>query len=220
MTAEPAGGQRLLILGAGRFAPEVADLAESDGRYQVVACIEGLDRARVGQTIAGLPILWDQEIADLAPSHRVVCAVGSSDRRPWIEQIAALGFEFATIRHASAQLSPRSGIGPGSIVSAGVVVAAGARLGQHVILNRGSLIGHDVVVGDYATVGPGANIGGSTVIGAGAFIGMGAVVVNGLEIGADATIGAGALVTRDVPARTQVFAARARVITGGGQPSV
>ncbi len=217
MTAERAGKDRLLILGAGRFAPEVADLAESDGRYEVVAYVEGRDRAKVGQTMAGLPILWDREIADLAGSHRVVCAVGSRDRRPWIEQVAALGFEFATIRHASAQLSPRSAIGPGSIISAGVVVAAGARLGQHVILNRGSLIGHHAVVGDYATVCPGANIGGSTVIGAGAFIGMGAVVVNGLAIGADAMVGAGALVAREVPERAQVSASRARVVKAIGE---
>lgn len=215
MIAEPASRPRLLILGAGSFGPEVAALAECDGRYEAVAYVESLDRSKVGQTMAGLPIVWDDEIVDLAHTHLVVCALGSTQRRQWIERVAALGFDFATIQHPSAQVLRGSTIGKGSIIGAGVVVAAGTRIGEHVIVNRGSLVGHHVTVGDYVTISPGANIGGSTRIGSQTFIGMGAILLNNLTIGAGATVGAAALVSQELPEGAQVLGRPARISTRG-----
>lgn len=215
MGAEAASRLRLLILGAGGFGPEVAALAECDGRYQPVAYVESLDRSKVGQTMAGLPVIWDDEIVDLARTHLVVCALGTTQRRQWIERVAALGFDFATIRHPSVQVLRGSIIGKGSIIGAGVVLAADARIGDHVVVNRGSLVGHHVTVGDYVTISPGANIGGSTSIGSQTFIGMGAIVLNNLTIGAGATVGAGALISRDLPEGAHALGRPARVSTRG-----
>lgn len=202
----------LLILGAGSFAQEVAALVACDGRHQAVAFVEGLDRAKIGGSLCGLPIVGDDETAALAPSHLAVGAMGTTRRRRWIEQVAARGFGFATIRHPSAQLLPGCEIGPGSILSAAVVVAAGARLGAHVIANRGTLIGHHAVIDDFATISPGVNIGGSSTIGAQAFLGMGAIVLNNLTIGTGAVVGAGAVVMADVPDRAMVVGCPARIV--------
>jgi sugar O-acyltransferase (sialic acid O-acetyltransferase NeuD family) len=212
MNAEGASRGRLLILGAGSFGQEVAALTESDGRHEVVAFVESLDRSKIGRSLDGLPIIGHDDIAALAPTHLAVCALGTTRRRRWIEQVAALGFGFAIIRHASAQLLRGCDIGKGSVVSAGAVVAAGAQIGAHVIVNRGTLIGHHASIGDYVTIAPGVNIGGSTAIGAQTFLGMGAIVLNNLTVGAGAIVGAGAVVTRDVPERTQVVGCPAHII--------
>jgi acetyltransferase EpsM len=202
---------RLVILGTSLFVPEVTDLAEDTGRYEVSAFIENWDRARTRQPFLGRPVIWIDDAAPLAATHQAVCGLGTAHRKPFIQQVAALGFRFARIEHPGARLSSTSSIGAGSVLSAGVIVAAHSRLGCHVIVNRGALIGHDTTVHDYVTISPGANVAGAVTIGEGAYIGMGAIVLDHLTIGAHSVVGAGAVVTRDVPERVQVMGMPARV---------
>ena len=87
----------------------------------------------------------------------------------------------------------------------GVVVAAGAMLGPHVVAGRHVHIGQAanlirVSLADYATVSPGAVVCGDVTVGEGATIGAGAVVSNLCTIGDYATIGAGAV----LPPRTVI----------------
>jgi len=203
--------EKLAILGRGLFALEVVDLVEETGRYEVTAFIENWDREETRQSLLGRPIIWIDETASLASTHKAVCALGTTHRQGFIEQAAAIGFEFATIIHPSVRLSSKSSVGEGSILSVGVVVAAHTTVGRHVIINRGSLIGHHTTIHDYVTISPGANIAGSVTIGEGTYVGIGAIVLDHRTIGAHAVIGAGAVVTRDVPDRVQVMGIPARI---------
>ena len=203
--------EKLAILGRGLFALEVVDLVEETGRYEVTAFIENWDREETRQSLLGRPIIWIDETASLASTHKAVCALGTTHRQGFIEQAAAIGFEFATIIHPSVRLSSKSSVGEGSILSVGVVVAAYTTVGRHVIINRGSLIGHHTTIHDYVTISPGANIAGSVTIGDGTYVGIGAIVLDHRTIGAHAVIGAGAVVTRDVPDRVQVMGIPARI---------
>jgi sugar O-acyltransferase (sialic acid O-acetyltransferase NeuD family) len=203
--------EKLAILGRGLFALEVVDLVEETGRYEVTAFIENWDREETRQSLLGRPIIWIDETASLASTHKAVCALGTTHRQGFIEQAAAIGFEFATIIHPSVRLSSKSSVGEGSILSVGVVVAAYTTVGRHVIINRGSLIGHHTTIHDYVTISPGANIAGSVTIGEGTYVGIGAIVLDHRTIGAHAVIGAGAVVTRDVPDRVQVMGIPARI---------
>lgn len=211
-TGRPPQRQWLLVLGAGSFAEEVADLAEATGQFEVKAFVEGQDRARVGKALGGLPIRWVEDIGDAAATHHAVAAMGTTHRHAFIEQVVKLGFSFATIIHPSAQLSRTSRPGTGAIVGPNAVMAAHTSLGKHVIVNRGCLIGHHTAIGNYCTLAPGANIGGGVTIGTGTFVGIGAVVCNNLKIGAGAVIGGGAVVHRDVPDRVQVLGVPARIV--------
>ena len=206
------GRSQLAVLGTSLFAPEVVDLIDESGQFDVSAFIENHDRTKVGTPFLGRPVVWIDEAAPLAGTHRAVCALGTTHRRAFIEQVAGLGFEFATVRHPASRVSATSRIGDGSIVSVGVIVAAHTRIGQHVILNRAVLVGHDTTIHDYSTVSPGANIAGGVTIGEQAYIGMGAIVVDRVTIGRQAFVAAGSVVTRDVPDRTHVAGMPARTV--------
>jgi sugar O-acyltransferase (sialic acid O-acetyltransferase NeuD family) len=203
--------QRLIILGTRAYAEEVADLAADTGQFELVGFGENWERERAGGDLLGRPIVWVDDLAAMARDTQAVCAIGTTQRWQFVEAVRAMGFEFARLRHPSARLSETSTIGPGSILSTGVIVAAHTRLGAHVIVNRGSLIGHHTEIADYVTVSPGANIAGRVHIGTKSYIGMGAIVLDGITIGERALVGAGALVTKDVPDRVQVMGVPARI---------
>jgi len=211
MQDQESNREKLVILGTSLFAPEVLDLIEDTGKYEVIAFVENWDRGKTQQSLLGLPIIWIDDAASLADTHKAVCSLGTTHRRRFIQQAAALGFRFATIIHPSARLSKRSSVGEGSVLGAGVIIASHTKVGNHVIINRGSLIGHDTVIGDYVTISPGSNIAGRVSIGEGAYVSIGAIVLDRVTIGSHSVIGAGAVVTKDVAERVQVMGVPARV---------
>jgi acetyltransferase EpsM len=211
MSAGP-GRQRLAILGAGSFAEEVADLVSEMPQHELVAFVEGTDRSRCAERLAGLPVVWIDDVAELASSCRAVCAVGTPRRKGFIRRAAARGLDFATVVHPSARVSRTATLGPGTIVSAGSIIGAHTTIGEHVIINRGCLIGHHTAIGDCTTISPGANIAGRVRVGGGCYVGMGAIILDGLAIGRDTVVGAGAVVTRDVPDDVRVVGVPARAV--------
>jgi sugar O-acyltransferase (sialic acid O-acetyltransferase NeuD family) len=214
-TGPPPLERPLLICGTRTFAQEVADLASDIEGVRVVAFVENLDRGRCDDTIDGLPILWIDELSDLAADHVAVCALGTTKRTRFTAEVAERGVPFATLVHPTARVSSRTTVGEGAIVSAGVLVGAHSSIGSHVLLNRGALVGHHTSIGDHSSLMPGANVAGSCDIGERVFIGMGAVILNTVQVGSGAVIAAGAVVTRDVPEGTQVMGVPARVVRSG-----
>jgi sugar O-acyltransferase (sialic acid O-acetyltransferase NeuD family) len=208
-------GTQVVILGTHLFAEEVADLVEQVPDHELAAFCENWDRDRCAQPLLGRPVVWIDDLADLAADHLAVCAIGTTRRRGFVEQAAAAGIGFVTLRHPTATVFPSARIGEGCILGAGTVVAARTEVGRHTILNRGVLVGHHARVGDYVTLSPAANVAGATRIGDGVYVGMGAAVLDRLEIGAGSVIGAGAVVTRDMPAGVQALGVPARVVREG-----
>jgi sugar O-acyltransferase (sialic acid O-acetyltransferase NeuD family) len=205
----------LLILGARRFALEVADVVSEIPGVVVTGFVENMDPSRCLEPLAGLPVHWVEDLAAFSATHHAVCAFGSTTRRGFIDTAALMGMRFATLVHPHARWSSRSSAGPGTLIWPGVVVGAYTTLGEHVLVNRGALIGHHTELGDGITVGPGANIAGGCHIGRGAYVGMGAVVADSIRIGAGAVVAAGAVVTRDVPPHVMVAGAPAVVVKQG-----
>jgi acetyltransferase EpsM len=205
----------LVILGTHVFAEEVADIVAESPEYELAAFCENWDRDRTAQPLLGRPVVWIDDLGSLADGHEAVCAIGTNRRHEFVEQAAAAGMRFATLRHPSAVIAPSATLGQGAIVGAGVVVGAQTAIGLHAILNRGVLVGHHTRVGDYVTISPGANVAGAVEVGDGAYIAMGAVVLDRIAVGAHAVVGAGSVVTRDVPERVQVQGVPARVVKKG-----
>lgn len=204
--------QSILILGAGHFAEEIADLASQIPDWQVVGFVEGIDRQRCKELVDGLPVYWIEEIGSLAGSVKALCAVGSPRREAFIQQALAQGIQFTRLCHPRATISPSAELETGIIILPGAVIGAHTYLGQHVIVSRGALLGHHLQVGDYTTILPGANLAGLSTIGARCTIGIGAVVIENLNIGQDSFISAGSLVLKDVPEGVQVIGAPAQIL--------
>ena len=202
----------MAVLGTSLFAPEVVDVVDDTGLFDVAVFIENWDREKAGTALLDRPVVWIADAAPLAATHQALCSIGTTRRRGFIEDVEALGFRFATVVHPTARVSRRSCVGEGSVVNAGVIVAANTTIGRHVILNRGVLVGHDTTIHEYVTVSPGANIAGAVTIGQGAYIGMGAIVLDRIRVGEGAVVAAGAVVTKDVPARVQVMGMPARIV--------
>jgi len=204
--------QKLIILGAGLFAQEVADYVSKIEEYELIGFVEGIHREKCHETVLDLPVIWIDDISRLHDSCMGICAVGTPKRKEFIHQALSLGLKFVTIIHPGAQVSSTATLGQGTIVSPGAVVAAVTRIGSHVILNRGSLIGHHMEIGDYVTICPGANIAGGSKIGDSSYIGMGAVVIDGISVGNNSIVGAGSVVTKDIPSFVQVLGVPARIV--------
>lgn len=202
---------QLLILGAGRFAQDVADWAAEIPGVVPIGFYQD-EHANGPPTLDDLPIFSHAQLCEQFSSCQIVCAVGSPGRVAFIEKIAAWGAAFATLVHPTARISQKASLGPGTLVGPLANVAAHSRLGSHVILNRGASIAHHVAVEDYATIGPGAIIAGSASIGRGALIGAGAVVKDGVQVGTGATVGIGSVAVRDVKSETTVFGIPARLL--------
>jgi acetyltransferase EpsM len=202
----------LLVLGTRDFSFEIAELAEETGEYEVTAFVENLSRERCAETLEGRPIVWIDDTPELASTHLAICGLGTTRRRTFAEQAAALGLRFATIVHPTARVPSSAELGEGTIVSAGAMLGTRSRLGRHVFVNRGALVGHHTEIGDYSSVMPGANIAGFCRIEEGAYVAIGAVVVDRTTVGAGSTVGAGAVVTADVDPRVQVVGVPARVV--------
>jgi acetyltransferase EpsM len=200
----------LAILGTHTFAEEVADVVAQAGEHEVVAFVENWDRERVGRVLAGQPVIWVDELAEHAGEWSAVCAIGSPDRRAYIEQVAGLGVTFATVVHPSAVVAPSARLGAGCIVSPAAVIGAHTQVGEHVIVNRGVLVGHHTRIGSFVTLSPAANVAGCVEVGDGAYVGMGATVIDRRTVGAGALVAAGAVVVRDVPEGARVQGVPAR----------
>ena len=207
------GKEKLIILGAGLFAEEVADYISRNEDYELVGFVEGVDRRKCGGKLLDLPIIWIDDVSrpEESCSYKAVCAVGTTRRKHFIEQAINSGLEFTTLVHPTAQVSHTAELGKGTIISPGTIIAANTRIGCHVIVNRGCLIGHHVEIGDYVTISPGTNIAGRAKIGDLCYIGMGAIILDGISIGSHSVVGAGSVVTRDVPRSVQVLGMPARI---------
>lgn len=204
-------GLPVLILGSYAFAEEVDDLISDAREWQTAGFVENLDRSRCATKLLGKPIHWVDDLATVGGGHHLICAIGTTKRQSFIEQVAPFGLPFATLVHPSARLSATSRIGAGAIVSAGAIVAAQSEIGSHTILNRGVMIGHHTRIGSCVTVSPGANIGGKCVIEDGCYVAMGAIVLDGRRLGRGSVIAAGSVVTRDVPQNVLVMGSPARI---------
>jgi len=202
--------QQLLILGTGTFAQEIADVVGEIPGIEVAGLVELYDRARCEHPIAGFPVVWLDDLAQMSSGHQLIFGIGTTRRAAYLERLSQCSF--ATLVHRSAHVSGASTLGVGTFVSCSAIIGAHTKIGEHVTVNRAVLIGHHTNVGSFVLIGPGSNIAGNTTIGQGTYIGMGAIVLDHLTIGENSVIGAGAVVTKDVPANVQVVGVPARIV--------
>ena len=190
------------------------EAAELSGRT-VLGFLVSDEQFRTAVEHEGKPVFVPRDMPWSPREVSCIAGIVSTKRRVFIQEMLAHGFEFASVIHPTAVVSPRATIEAGTLVGAGVIISAHTRVGPHVILNRGANIAHDVRLCAYATVGPSAVIAGTVNVGTGSWIGVGAVIRNQLTIGEGAVVGAGAVVVKPVAPHTLVAGSPAAVMREG-----
>jgi len=209
----------ILVVGSSGHAKVAIDAIERGGAYRIAGLIDAFRQA--GETAFGYPVLGTEErvheIARAEGAEAGFVAIGDNWQRSRVvarilERLPE--FEFVTVAHPSAQVARGAALGRGSILMAGAIVNADARIGEFCIVNTGASLDHDSVMGDYSSLAPGATTGGRVRIGEFSAIGLGAKVIHGCAIGEHAVVGAGALVLSDLPGHCVAYGVPAEVVRG------
>lgn len=215
MTSHPHSiDNGILIVGAGGQGLVVADIllrACERGGHRPVGFLDD-NPDRVGSVVLGLPVLGPIDRHRDIPHDGIVVAIGDNDRRRALSlQLESDGEMIVSACHPSAIVAPDVEFGPGCMVSAGVVVVAGARIGRGVLLNTSCHVDHETIIHDFAHIGPGAAVGAGVTLGAQVALGMHATVVSHLSVGARTFVGAGAVVVRSLPEDVVAYGVPARI---------
>lgn len=187
----------LLVFGGGGHGKVVAETAEAIGGFEPIRFLD--DRFAQLDGDRRWPVLDPGGYADRFAGSAAVVGIGNAGRRlELLAELTAAGFALPVLCHPTAWISPSATLGDGTVVFAGAVIQADARLGRGVIVNTLAGVDHDCVLADGVHVCPGAHLGGNVTVGEGSWLGIGCSVKHGVRIGRNVTVGAGATVIGDV----------------------
>jgi len=204
--------QKVLILGTGYLAKDIADLIADFTAYEVIGFVVDQPPFVRGSFYWGKPIYWIDNLEDVKQGVKAICGLARMQKVNFIHKVKNWGIAFTNLVHPSARVSPSAEIGEGVVINSGVQLAADSKIGNFATINRGALIGHDVEIGQYSVVSPGVNIAGNAIIGEKCYLGIGSIILERIHIGTGCFIGAGALVNKDLPPRVKVVGMPARII--------
>ena len=210
--------EKIVILGAGGHAKVAVEILHLSGKYELAGLLDP-DPALSGKTVAGLPVLGDDNLLPRLRADGISAAFvgvgGTGDnslRMKLFEKAVSLGFTLVNAVHPAAIISFSARLGSGVAVMARAVINPDAQIGDNAIVNTGAIIEHDCLIGAHAHISPGAVLCGGVRVGIGAHIGAGAVVRQSINIGEQAIVGAGAMVIRDVKPGATVVGVPARAL--------
>ncbi len=136
--------QKLLIIGAGSFSPEVEELARLLG-YKDIAFLDDSPSTAYCSPVIGstAAIAASRSKYDMA-----IVALGNNETRMKYHQILKENnYSIPILVHPTAYVSPTAEIAPGCIIRAKAVVSRDVKIGEATILNVGALIDHHVEIG-------------------------------------------------------------------------
>lgn len=115
--------RKLIILGAGGYAEQLAFVVARGGRREVVGFVD--DTANAPAALCGLPVRKSPDAFDLAKADiDLICAVGSiPTRRRWYETYAR-DYPFTTVVDPSVIMAPDVQIGKNVVILGNTVCSA------------------------------------------------------------------------------------------------
>lgn len=193
---------KILIIGASGHAKVIIETIELNANYQIHGLIDTFKPK--GEKLLDYKVLGTEgDIQDFVDKgiNKGIIAIGDNWTRFLMQaRIKELSpdFEFITIIHPSAIISPSVIVGKGSIILASVTINANARIGDFCIMNTDANFDHDSNIQDFSSLAPGVTVGGNVNIGTCTAISLGANIIQGMTIGKHSIIGAGSLILNDI----------------------
>ncbi|GAA4114321.1 hypothetical protein GCM10022393_13660 [Aquimarina addita] len=207
---------KIVVIGASGHAKVVLEAIELNKKYEILGFIDTYKA--IGDKLLGYEVLGQESfLKELAIKgvKKGIISIGDNWIRSIIYQkIIKLvpDFEFITVVHPSAIISPYATIGKGTVVLASGTVNADAVVGDFCIINTNANFGHDSIMQDFSSLAPGVTTGGAVFVGEYTAISIGATVLQNISIGKHTVIGAGAVVTSNVNAYMMSYGVPAKVI--------
>jgi sugar O-acyltransferase (sialic acid O-acetyltransferase NeuD family) len=206
------------VFGTGSFAEVVKFYLDHDSDHEVVAFTVHAANVPEDASLAGLPVVPFEEVAERYPpgEHAMFVAVGYRDvnkvRADLCGQARDLGYELITYVCSKATHWGDTKIGDNCFIFEDNTLQAFVSIGDGVVLWSGNHIGHHVTIGDYCFVTSHVVISGHTTIGDYSFLGVNSTFRDAITVGRSNVIGAGALIMKSteddevyVPQRTKPF---------------
>jgi sugar O-acyltransferase (sialic acid O-acetyltransferase NeuD family) len=171
---------RLVIVGGGGHGRSSVEAASLSGKFNVVGVLD--DTISPGSFVLETPVLGPiASRFDFKDCFdEIFVAIGNNFSRENLYRLLVDdGFNFATIIHPTAVVSPTAKISEGSILMAGSIVSSNVRIGSGAILNCGAIVDHDCTVDDFGHLGVNASMAGASSLGRGAWMQAGSALSQG-----------------------------------------
>jgi sugar O-acyltransferase (sialic acid O-acetyltransferase NeuD family) len=200
--------RKLVVIGAGGFAREVAWLAREINRVEFAFDFLGFvvtDLDRLGPHDSADQVLGDYGWLEKNRKSVDALAIGIGNPRTRMKVGAELAREFpdldwpAMIHPNVAYDEELCSVGRGTLVCAGTIATVNVVIEDFAMVNLACTLGHEARIGEGSVLNPTVNISGGVTLGKEVLVGTGAQVLQYVRVGPGAIVGAGAVVTRDVP---------------------
>jgi len=201
-----SGPQRLLILGGGDGAVQVADVL-AKVNHQVPTAIMDDAAELQGKKVAGVPVVGKisaahaRQLIDAGEITGAVIAISTSVsvRKRLYEEFAAEGLPFHNVVHPSAVVGEFADLGSGNVILAFCHIGPCAQLGNNNFLSVYCSIEHHSRLGSHCSFGPTVVSSSSVFIGDEVRFGTGIYIEPFVKVGSRSVIASGCVLRADVP---------------------
>ena len=202
----------LLIVGAGGYAKEVAQIAkrlDPNGMRWTRISYVAVSRAEIGtERPFGRVDYCDEDILSGALTADVILAVGEPQLRVSIAERYTIvpTLSFPNLIDPSVDYDPALiRMGVGNVIHRNVTMTLNAVMGDFNFFNKNSILSHDTTVGSFNTISPAATILSNSRLGDACSIGANACVLPKVRIADRTMLGASSLLRHDVDEPGHVF---------------
>lgn len=199
--------KELVIVGASGHGKVIADIAELLG-----FTVKFYDDAYPSKThIEHWPIhgtcadLIAVNSTRVVPADVVVAIGNNTIRKDKALLLQQHGFSLISLIHPTAVISQYAAIAEGTVIFAGAVINAFAKVGVGCIINTAAVVEHDCIISDFTHICPNVALAGGVVVGSKSWVGIGSQVKQLVTIGDNCLIGAGSTVVKNIPDNVTAF---------------
>jgi sugar O-acyltransferase (sialic acid O-acetyltransferase NeuD family) len=191
----------LIIIGCGGHSKVISDIA-LDNKLYVLGYVDDNRENYEYRNIKQLGKLENLEKNKISKNCEIICGIGNINIRTEILE-KFKNYEFKTLIHNSAIISPTVEIGYGTVIMPKAVINSSVKIENNSIINTNAIIEHDCVIGNNTHICPNTTLCGGVIIGDNTMIGAGTVIKNStkdkiIKIGNNVTVGCGSVVLKSV----------------------